>query len=48
MCMTPNQRQGDNEAFLENARKESFVFFPIKIKHLVYQRHRQQIAKGKN
>lgn len=48
MCMTPNQRQGDKEAFLENVRKESLVFFLSKLNTLWYQRHRQQIAKEKN
>ena len=48
MCMTPDQRQGDNETFLESARKESLVFFLSKLNTLWYQKHRQQIAKEKN
>lgn len=47
MCMTSNQRQGDNEAFLENARKESFFLFPIKIKHLVIPKAQTTDSKRK-
>ena len=37
MCMTPNQRQGDKEAFLENVRKESLVFFLSKLNTSILQ-----------
>lgn len=41
-CMAPKHSQGDNESFFFflNPGKES-VTFPITIKHLVKQKHRQ-------